>query len=102
MIGIVIFLFGIFLWKKSNHPEFFWSLFPVGGVIMISILEHLSEAFSWLNDDQKVAEYYVSFTLRVIAFIAFFAITIRYLKKQGNGKQKREENGDTTRKQNWG
>ena len=72
-----LFIAGIIIWKKYNDPRFFWYLFPAGGLLVLSILQNLSEIYLLLSDDQWAIEFFIFTALRIIAGAAFLLITLK-------------------------
>ena len=81
IIGTGLFIAGIFLWKKYKEPEFFWSLFPIGGSLLLSVLQYLSETFLQLSNEQRATESFIFLVLGIILFVAFILITLKGLSK---------------------
>jgi len=82
IIFIGLFLVGVYWWKKYNNPEFFWALFPLGGSLILLVLQYLSENFLHLSQELRDAEAFIFLVLRGIAFIAFVLIFLRGILKK--------------------
>lgn len=68
---------GIVIWKKYNAPRFFWYLFPIVGLLSLSVLEHFSEIYLQLSDDQRAIKFFILTSLRIAAVIALLLITLK-------------------------
>lgn len=82
VVSVGLFVVGVYLWKKYSKPDFFWSLFPIGGSLIISVLQYLSETFLHLSDETRITESLVFLVLRAIAFLAFGAIVLKGMSKE--------------------
>lgn len=87
IIYIGLFLAGYVIWKKYNDQEFYWSLYPVGGLLILSILDHLSNAYLQLSEGQRVIEYFAFTFLRIIAAIIIIFIILKMSFKNKKDKK---------------
>lgn len=81
LVGAFIVAGGLILWRRYNDTYYFWGSLLIGGVVLIGVLQHLSNAFLQLSDDQRVVEFYTYTVLRGMAFIAIVVHTLRKLLK---------------------
>ncbi len=62
----VLILFGIYYWKKYNDPSIPWYLFPVIGLLVLTVSQwFLGTNFNLSEDDQAI-EFLIFTALRVL------------------------------------
>jgi hypothetical protein len=77
IVYLILFVAGIVIWKKNNDKRYFWYLFPVGGLIILSVLQYLLDTYLQFSESQGVIEFFIFTALRVVAFIVLLLITLR-------------------------
>jgi hypothetical protein len=77
LIYTILIFIGIYLWRKYNDSEYFWLLFPFGGLLLLDILGYLLNFFQF-SDNQQLIVFYVTFSLRIIALFTILLIVLKY------------------------
>jgi len=81
MYLIIIFLCLIVVdfitWKKYNDRRYFLYLFPMVGLLILTILKTLSESYLQLSGDQRAIEFFVFAGLSAVAVVALLVITLK-------------------------
>jgi DMSO reductase anchor subunit len=81
IIFIALIVADIITWKKYNDRRYFWYLFPMSGLLIITVLKHLSETYLQLSGDQRAIEFFIFAGLSAVAVVALLVITLKRFDK---------------------
>lgn len=77
IVYIVLFLAGVVIWKKNNDKRYFWYLFPISGLLIISVLKYLLDKYLQLTPNQHAVEFFIFTALNVFGIAALLLITLK-------------------------
>lgn len=77
----IIMLIGYLFWKRSGDKEYYLSLYPLGVLFFIALIQSLSESLLVMSPEIRNFEFYLYNTIRVLAGIALIIIFFSSRKK---------------------
>jgi hypothetical protein len=81
MIQIVLLtlamLYGYYLWKKYDSLNAKWSLYPVAALLLLSLIQSVSESQLELSQVARELEFYIFTIIRLVVIGIFFIILFR-------------------------
>lgn len=87
LVLVVVSVIGIILWKKDNDREYLWVSLLVATVFLIGMLARFSELYLPLKESQRVVEFYVFMSLRVVVGVTIVVVMATYVLRK---RKKRE------------
>ena len=77
IISISLLVWAFIIWKKNNDKRYFWYLFPIAGLLILSGTQYLLDKYFLLAGNQGVIQFFIFTFLRIIAGIALLLITLK-------------------------